>query len=130
MATNTAGTVARELSFQAVHYLRKQIDEVSGTTISVGTIPAGSVILAGCSGTYVDTIFSGGNPSVALGVTGDTSRFGTADLDAAATFVVLSDLTDLIVGTSPIEILATITLDTPGAADGIAEIIIAYCPAI
>jgi hypothetical protein len=50
MATNTAGTVARDLGFQAVHYLRKNftyLDLVGGATTEhiVGVLPAGAVII-------------------------------------------------------------------------------------
>jgi hypothetical protein len=50
MATNTAGTVARDLGIQAVHYLRKNftyLDLVGGATTEhiVGVIPAGAVII-------------------------------------------------------------------------------------
>jgi hypothetical protein len=49
MATNTAGTVARNLGFQAVHYLRKDFDytELAGATDEhvVGVLPAGAVVL-------------------------------------------------------------------------------------
>lgn len=49
MATDTAGTDARELPFQAVHYLRKAIAyNTSGIgstgTVKVGTLPAGAVV--------------------------------------------------------------------------------------
>jgi hypothetical protein len=50
MATNTAGTVARDLGIQAVHYLRKNftyLDLVGTATTEhiVGVIPAGAVII-------------------------------------------------------------------------------------
>jgi hypothetical protein len=50
MATNTAGTVARDLGMQAVHYLRKNftyLDLVGGATTEhiVGVLPAGAVII-------------------------------------------------------------------------------------
>lgn len=49
MATNTAGTVARDLGFQAVHYLRKDFTfaDLVGATDEhiVGVMPAGAVVL-------------------------------------------------------------------------------------
>ena len=50
MTTNTAGTAARQLSFQAVHYFRKGITYATtgiGTaaTVEVGTLPSGAVVL-------------------------------------------------------------------------------------
>lgn len=50
MATNTAGTVARDLGIQAVHYLRKDftyLDLVGGATTEhiVGVLPTNAVVL-------------------------------------------------------------------------------------
>jgi hypothetical protein len=40
MATNTAGTNARQLPWQAVHYLRKAITKADATlVVKLGTIP-------------------------------------------------------------------------------------------
>lgn len=49
MATNTAGTVARDLGFQAVHYLRKDFTYADLGAADdehvVGVLPAGAVVL-------------------------------------------------------------------------------------
>lgn len=131
MATNTAGSTARELSFQAVHYLRKSLDEVSGATITIGTIPAGSLILAPVSGVFVRTIFSGTSPTVSLGITGTTAKWLSAgDLDAAVAFLPFGVTTADLIVNSDTTIIATLVLDTPTTADGVAEVVIAYCPRI
>ena len=60
MTTGTAGTTARQYSQQMIHYLRKGITYADdGTTVDVGTIPAGSLILKPLSGVYVNTAFNG-----------------------------------------------------------------------
>lgn len=127
MATNTAGTTARALPFQAVHYLRKGLDEVSGSTITVGILPAGAMILAPISGIFVRTVFSGTNPVADIGITGTTQKWASSlDLDAAVAFLPFDVSTaDLVVDTDT-TVIVTLTLDTPVAADGVAECVIAY----
>lgn len=129
MATNTAGTTARQLPFQAVHYLRCNLTETSATTGTIGILPAGAIILTPISGVYVHTVFSGGNPAVDVGISGSTQLYASAlDLDAAVGFVVL----DLNAGTPSLRVtvdttlIYTLTLDTPTTADGAASIVIAY----
>lgn len=130
MATNTAGTTARENATQQINYIRKAINEVSGTTITVGIIPAGSIILPSISGVNITTVFSGTDPVLDLGVTGTLERFASdLDLDAAATFVPIDVLTALKVATDT-TIIATLDLSTPVAANGAAEVIICYIPNI
>jgi hypothetical protein len=132
MATNTAGTVARELSFQAIHYLRLDIDEASGVgPFTIGVIPAGSVILKPISGVQVNVAFSGTSPVLDIGTAANDDLYGTdLDLDAAVDFVPLDEAVTMKVAVDT-ELIATIDLDTPaGAEDGAATIIIAYCPDI
>lgn len=131
MTTNTAGTSAREFTTQQVHYIRKQIGEVAANASGViGTIPAGSVILKPASGVQVNVVFSGGNPTLDIGISGTANKYMTAgDLDAAIAFVALNQAVSMKV-TVDTELTYAITLDTPVAADGDAEIIIAYMPNI
>lgn len=131
MATNTAGTTARQLGIQAIHFLRKTIDEVSGSTITVGTIPAGSLIIGPISGIQITTVFSGGNPAADIGITGTTQKYASAlDLDAAVAFLPLDETAAIRVTTVDETIICTLTLDTPVAANGSAEVLIAYVPDI
>lgn len=132
MATNTAGTVARELATQQVHYLRCNLTEASALTGTIGTIPAGSIILSAISGVYVNVVFSGGAPTVDIGVSGSTTLYASAlDLDAALGYVALDEISgDTLRVTSDTTLIYTLVLDTPVAADGNASIIIAYAPNI
>ena len=76
MATNTAGTTARQLPFQAVHYLRCNLSETSPLTGTIGILPAGAVILSAVSGAYVHVVFSGGNPTVDIGTERTHEQWG------------------------------------------------------
>jgi len=130
MATNTAGTTARENATQQVHYIRKQITETSATTGVIGTVPAGSVFLAPISGVAVNVVFSGTNPTVDIGITGTTQKYASAlDLDAALGFVPFDVAVSQKVSVDT-QLIYTLVLDTPTTADGDAEIVICYMPSI
>jgi hypothetical protein len=129
MATGTAGTVARQFHTQQVHYLRKTIDEVSGSTITVGILPAGATILRTMSGIQINTIFSGTSPVADIGVTGTTQRWAASlDLDAAVAFLPRGVTTAVMTVAVDTPVICTLNLDTPTTADGSAEVIICYVP--
>lgn len=130
MATNTAGTVAREYPQQMIHFLRYNLTEASALSGTIGVLPAGSIILTTISGVYVNTVFSGGAPTVDIGIEGALTKYASAlDLDAALGFVTLDEISgDTLKVTVDTPLLYTLVLDTPVAADGDASIIIAYVP--
>lgn len=130
MATNTAGTQARQLPFQAIHYLRKKITFAdNGATVDVGTIPAGAVILKPLSGVQVAVAFNGNatntldiGPSTDVGTDlwGTLLALGTiahVPLDEVVTFRVTVDT----------KVQAKV-VSTAAASAGAADIIIAYIP--
>lgn len=129
MATGTRGTQSREYHTHQLHYLRKDLVETSAAAGSVGVLPAGAVIIPVISGVYVNTLFSGGNPAVDVGIAGSATLYASAlDLDAALGFVVLDEVSaDSMRVTVDTEVLYALTLDTPtGGAAGHASIIIFY----
>lgn len=131
MATNTAGSVARELSFQAVHYLRKDFTFAdAGDTLTVGTIPAGSLILKPASGVMVTVAFNGGGTDLLdIGKSG-SAEFFASDLDlSSAGFVTVDVNTDLKVSVDT-TIIATYTDANGDSSAGTGYIVIAYCPNI
>lgn len=79
MATNIAGTAARDFHKQLTHYLRYKIAGSAGAkTYSIGIIPNGADVLRAY--TVVRTVLDGA-PTLALGKLGG----GTTDIAAAAT---------------------------------------------
>ena len=131
MATGTAGTAARVFHTQQVHYLRKSITFADdGTTVTVGTIPAGSLVLKPLSGVAVTTVFNAGSTNVLdVGPSTDSGTdlwatdlaLGTlafVPLDEAVTFLVSVDTT----------VQAAVDLTGTAATTGAAEIIICYIP--
>ena len=131
MATNTAGSVARELGFQAVHYLRANVNysDDAGASVSLGTVPAGSIIIPNASGAFVTTAF-------AADTTAQTMNIGVegGDVDSLATALVLTTAGQIELD---VETAIYVTVDTPLAAAltagtaptaGSAEVIICYIP--
>jgi hypothetical protein len=76
MATNTAGTNARDIVTQQTHYLRKRLLGSGGSaTYSLGFVPAGANILR--ISTLVRVVFNAG--TIALGTAGSTAAFFAAN---------------------------------------------------
>lgn len=88
MATNTAGSTARQLYTQQVHYLTKAItvsDE--DVSLTVGTLPAGAYVTA--VKVAVTTAFNNsGNDYIKVGHAGDDDEFAD-DVDVATAGVKL-----------------------------------------
>ena len=127
MATNTAGSSARRLPMQVVHYLRKSMTWNGALSVDVGTVPAGSVIIPNASGAFVTTAFAGGTPqTLDIGYADDADEYASALVLTTAGQIELDVETDLLVP-SDRTITATLTAGaTPSA--GALEVIIAYVP--
>lgn len=131
MTTNTAGTSARELATQQIHYLRKEVSfDTAGIASGVAfpnPLPAGSQILFATIN--ITTAFAGGTPLLSVGQnstsyndiiangdiveasTGSTMVLRGADLTFAADTAIYALLTNVGTGTT-----------------GVAVIVIAYVP--
>ena len=130
MATGTAGDTARQYSTQQVHYLRKTLTYSDrGTTVTVGKVPAGAVILYGSSGAYVSTAFTGtGTDLLDIGISGNNDLFAT-DLDVSS--VGWKALDENVAGylvSSTTTVTAEYADQNSDAGAGSAEIVIAYIP--
>lgn len=90
MATNTAGTVAREYHTAQTHYLTKSISYLDdGDTLSMGFIPAGAIVVR--AGVVVSTAFDGNSSNVLdIGTAADTDGFAT-DLALGTAGVIAAD---------------------------------------
>lgn len=132
MPTNTAGTVARELSTQAVHFLRKSISYTdNGTALTVGVIPAGSLILRPMSGVHVTTAFNAGtNNFIDIGTSADDDLYGTDLSGTATTFVPLDEAVGTFLVSSDTTVTVTVGLTGTSATAGAGEVIICYIPDI
>jgi hypothetical protein len=133
MATGTAGSTAREYHHNVVHFLRKTITYADhGLTITVGTIPAGSIVLSELSGIYVTTAFNGNATNTCdVGITGTTTKYSSALALGTAGFIE-QDVITTSAGTSHLTtadetIIATV-ISTASASAGSAEVVMAYIP--
>lgn len=131
MATGTAGTVARQFHTQQIHYLRKSITYADdGTTVTVGTIPAGSLILKPISGVAVTTVFNAGSTNVLdIGPSTDsgTDLWATDLALGTLAFVPLDEAVTNLVSVDTV-VQAAVDLTGTAATTGAAEIIIAFIP--
>lgn len=132
MPTGTQGTTARELPFQAIHYIRKDFTYLNdGQTIVVGTIPAGAVIIKPMSGVSVTTAFNGGSTNTLdIGYSDDSGTNNLATLLALGTlaYVPLDEVIgDFYTGASD-RIISAKVVSTATASAGVGQIIIAYVP--
>lgn len=122
---------AREFHTQQVHYLRKTIGFADdGKTITVGTIPAGSLILKPISGVAVTTVFNAGTTNVAdLGPSTDSGTDLWAT-DLALGTLAFVPLDEAVTNLVTVETTVQIAVDLTGtdATTGSAEVIIAYIP--
>jgi hypothetical protein len=76
MATDTAGTVARDYGVQMIHYLRRNLtfNDKNTDSFVLGTLPAGALVLKALSGAYVVTAFNGTTPTIDVGPTSDSGH--------------------------------------------------------
>lgn len=131
MATNTAGSKARLYHTDQVHYLAKTITFADdGKTITVGTLPAGAVVIPGLSGIAVNTIFNGGSTNTCdIGITGSTQKYASAlalgTLGWIETDVVTVSSESSLLATADETIIATV-VSTANASTGSAIVMIAY----
>jgi hypothetical protein len=90
MATNTAGTTARQYHTAQVHYLTKAITYAdNGSTLDLGYVPAGGYVLRG--GVVVSTAFNGDSSNILdIGTSSDTDGFAT-DLALGTIGVIATD---------------------------------------
>lgn len=133
MATGTAGTAARQFHTQQVHFLRKSISYADGASkvYTVGTIPAGSLILKPCSGVHVTTAYnSGTNNLINIGTSADDDLFGTVMSLTTTTFVPLDENVGGYLVASDTVITASHALTGTAATAGAGEVVICYIPDI
>lgn len=138
MATNTAGTVARNNYDQDIAYLRKRVTiagasagglptvAYTATTINMGTLPAGATILSAISGVDVLTVFNAGtNNRLNIGITGTTAKYASNSSLLTAGFVAMAVAVGHTVDVdTPIIATLDITGTTPTTGD--VTIVIAY----
>lgn len=130
MATNTAGSVARQFQSQQTHYLRKGVTFAdNGTAVDLGIIPAGSLIKKDQSGVHVTTAFNAGTSNTLnVGTSADDNLFGTLLALGTTTFVPLDEAVGGYLVTADTTLTATVVLTGTAATTGAGEVVIEYIP--
>lgn len=128
MATNTAGTTARQYHTAQVHYLTKNITySDNGSTLSLGYVPAGAVVIN--AGVIVTTAFNGNSSNVIdIGTAADTDGFASAISLATIGRILADDMAtsnDLGAYASDTEMKCVVTA-TASASAGAATVFVEY----
>jgi hypothetical protein len=118
----------RQLHTQQIHFLRKGITFADKlTTVTLGYIPAGSVVIKPMSGVHVSTVFNGTAPqTLDIGTSVTTAIWATALALSVTTFVACDETTTSFYVSSDTTVQAVI--GGSGATAGEAQLIIAYVP--
>jgi hypothetical protein len=125
-------TPARLFHTQQLHFLRKDITFAdAATTVVVGTIPAGAIILEAISGVYVDTVFNAGtNNRLDIGASTDsgTNNYATLLTLLGIGFIELDEVAATLKVAADTTISAYVDVTGTAATTGAASIIIVYVP--
>ena len=132
MATNTAPLVppARHNAANVVQFLRYDFDYTLAdqTTLTIGTIPAGSLIYKTLSGVQVSTVFNAGtNNYVDIGASTDsgTNNFATQLSLLALGLIAFDEAVSYYVADET-KIQALVHLSGTAATTGVGQIVVAY----
>src|SRR5687767_6842408 len=130
MVTGTAGTTARELPYQVVHYMRKSITfaNFGAGALTVGILPSGALIHKPMSGVNVDVAFnSSGTDLLDIGTTDNDDLYATDLTLASIGFVPLDEGVTMLVSADT-TITCTAAQSVADATAGQGEVIICYIP--
>ncbi len=135
MATNTAplSPPARDYHTAQTHYLRKTVafnTVVSGSSVTVGVVPASSVVLRACA--VVTTVFDAGTTNtISIGVAGATAGLlSAADIGTTAgvkiSTLISTAASAVIFPTTELAIIATYGRTGTAPSAGSAVVIVEY----
>ena len=129
MATGTAGTSARQFSSQQTHYLIKKVVHTDdGTELTVGYVPAGSVVI-NARAEVTEAFNDGGTDQIDIGYAADPDEF-CVNLDVSSTGTKLDATTFNAaankVFTSDTEIVCQYDGSSSDATAGVAYVIVEY----
>ena len=118
---------ARVLPYQAVHYIENTLTFDSGV-VTIGTLPAGAVILRAVSGAQVNVAFNAGTTNVIdIGTTANDDLFATDLAGGTIAFVPFDEaVTQLLAADTTFT--ATYAQTGTAATAGSARIVISYIP--
>lgn len=129
MATNTAATNARHITGQVIQYLRKNFTFADdGLTLTIGTIPAGALIIKPISGVNVSVAFNAASTNVLdMGPSTDsgTDLWATDLALGTIGFIPLDEAVSNLVSVDTV-VQAAVDLTGTAATTGTGQIVIAF----
>lgn len=132
MATNTAGTAARELHTQQVHYLRMAVNfatpGIANGVAFPNLLPAGAQILNTL--VHITTAFVGGTPAITVGQNATSYNDMVASTDTSG---IVGGTTAVIIATGANLLLTADTtvyvkLNPASVTAGALVVVVAYVP--
>lgn len=121
----------RNTGEQQIHFLRKDFTFAdNGTTLTVGVLPANSVIIKPISGVNVSTVANAGtNNFMDVGTTATGDLYGTDLSLLTLGFIPLDEAVTYLTSTTA-ETTVTCVLQLSGtpATTGVGQVVIAYIP--
>lgn len=123
------GSTAKIYHTDQVHYLRKDITFAdNGSTVTVGVLPAGAVILKPISGVNISTAFDGDTTNTLdIGPSTNTDLWATDLALGTAAYVPFDESVNTYVASDTTVQAAVVS--TASASAGAGQIVIAYIPA-
>lgn len=122
-------TPARDAGYQNIQYLRKDITFADTGVITIGTLPAGSVIVKPISGLAVHVAFNNGTTNTLnIGTTANDDLYGTVLATGTIAFVPIDEAVSGKVDVDTV-ITATQAVSGTAATAGSGSVVIAYIPA-
>lgn len=130
MTTGVAGSVARELPFQAIHYLRRTVAYNTsgiGSGVSLGVLPAGAQIIQNL--TAPKTAFNGTTPALTVGTNSTSYNNIKADGGETTTNAIVDTKGAILAFTQDTEVFIKFANGaTTAASAGSATIVLAFVP--
>lgn len=121
------GSQARVYHTQQVHYIENTLTFDSGV-VTIGTIPAGAILLKPISGAQVNVAFNAGtNNLIDIGTTDNDDLYGTDLAGGSIAFVPLDEAVTQVISADT-TFTATYAQTGTAATAGSARIILCYIP--
>lgn len=121
--------MARQYHQAMVHYLRKDFTFAdNGKVLTLGEVPAGSLILKPISGVNVSTAFNAGTGNVLdIGMSSNDDLYATDLALGSAGFVPADEAVSFYVASDTV-FTATPALTGTAASAGVGQVVICYVP--
>lgn len=129
MATNTAGSVGRQLQQHTTHFFRRNITFASTGALTLGVLPPGAIVVN--AGVVVTEAFNWGtNNLLDIGTSSDDDGFATNLALGTVGLITWDELatSNDLYSTSAVTLIATPDLTGTQATTGAGEVYVEFIP--